>query len=127
MSTISVAHTRIQISLKWNLNTSIPSLACPYANQAILSAFNHVSLLYTYTLYDGGRFRLFSLNYTCTAVPLSALDLIIHLHDIFACCTYDSPSVKHHAGDGVFVSISVVYGPCPEIPYLNVGLSVTSS
>lgn len=92
---------------------------CPYPYDPITSTFHHVAISYTYVLHHSRRLALICLDDSRAAVPLSALNLVVHFDYVLARCAYYSSCVKHHACDGVVVRVCVIYGACPEVPYLE--------
>lgn len=56
---------------------------------------------------------------TRTAIPVTAIRLVIYLDHIFAGSRDDTARIEHHAGDGLVVSVGVVDGACAEVPNLE--------
>lgn len=87
-------------------------LACPDTYDTIFAAFSQEAILDSYPhhgrqIVDAG-----------TAVPMSAIGLVIDLSDILTCCSDDTAGVEHHACNRVIVGISIVNRAGAEIPYL---------
>lgn len=100
------------------LNDIYITLTCPYAYGTVLSALDHIPISYTHALYDSRTLVFFGAYDASATVPLPTLDFVIHLDHVLARGADDPPRVEHHARDGVVVRVRVVYGACPEIPYL---------
>jgi hypothetical protein len=94
-------------------------LACPDSDHAVLAPLDHVAVLDPYMLNDCRRLVLFSLRDTGSALPLSRLELVVHLDNVLLSCAYNPSVVKRHACDGVVVSVSIKDGASPQIPYLE--------
>ena len=92
-------------------------LACPNTNSAVSTPLGQVTISYSYTLDNSGRFPLFRRN-ASTTVPLPALYLIIHLDHVLSGGADDPPGVKHHARDWIVVGISIINRASAEIPNL---------
>lgn len=92
-------------------------LTCPYTYNAVPPAFDQITIFYTHMLHDAGILAL--LGDACAAAPLSAFNFIVHLDHVFPRGAHYSPSIEHHARDGVVVCVGVEDGACTEIPYLK--------
>src|SRR5450432_3219024 len=92
--------------------------AGPNTHNAVFSPFDHVSVLYSNTLYYTWRPFLLLGVYTSTAIPMATVRLIVDFRNVLACRADDSTVVEHHACNRVIISICIEYIARPEIPYL---------
>jgi hypothetical protein len=79
------------------INTS--QSAGPNAHSAVLPTLDHVSILYSNTLYDAGRCFFLLCVHTSATIPMPAVRLIIHFSNVLASCRYNAAIIKHHACD----------------------------
>ena len=82
-------------------------LACPDADDTVLAALDHISVPDAHALNDGGGLGLLSLSNTGAAVPMTSLDLVIHLNHVLTSGADNPAGVEHHAGNRVIVCVGV--------------------
>jgi hypothetical protein len=81
--------------------------ARPNSDGAVLAAFNHVAVLYSYMFDDGQAGSV--LIRTGATVPVSTISLVVNLDHVLASCRDNTARIEHHAGYGMVVCICVVY------------------
>lgn len=94
---------------------------CPDPDDAVTAALDHVAISYAHAFYDGRSVGALCSRNASTAIPLPPFHLIVHFHNVLPGSTDYPPCVEHHARDRVVVSVGVVDGPCPQVPYLPGG------
>lgn len=95
------------------------NLTRPHTNDAILARFRHVSVPYAYTFNNSRCPTLLSSIDTGTTVPLTRLELVVHLDNILASGTDNPAAVERHVRDGMVIRIGIMKRTSPKIPYLG--------
>ena len=100
------------------VRNSTSQSAGPDTHDAVFSPFDHISVLYSNTLYYTWRsFLLLGVD-TRTAIPMTTVRLIVDFYNILAGRAHNPTIVEHHAGNWAIVGICIEYIARPEIPYL---------
>jgi hypothetical protein len=94
------------------------ALARPYADNAVFSSLNHVTVLDFDPFNCCGLRRTLLETETWTTVPLSTFGLVVHLDHIFADGAHDTSRVEHHGRDRRIIREGVVNATSAKIPYL---------